>query len=141
MTEEIWRDIPRYHHCEVSNLGRVRYKDYFLYSYTGKGGRPDKIRPAKLTGFGYYQVNIVPEDRSTYGRNESIHNLVAEAFIGPRPAQGYEVDHIDEDKLNNSPDNLRWIHHGENVSRSPNIGRGQKRGRFAGKGIVLGDKI
>ena len=130
--EEIWKGVPRYSNCEVSNLGRVRYKEEFLRSHPGRGKRPFPIRPLKLGGFGYYQVNLVPPDRSNYGHTESVHNLVAEAFIGPRPQKGFEVDHIDENKLNNSPENLRWLCHGQNVARSPNIGRGTKRGRFAG---------
>lgn len=116
---EIWKTIPRYPHCEVSNEGRVRYKDsFFIYSHR----LTKQIRPLKLGGFGYFQVNIVPSDRSSYGTTESVHNLVAEAFIGPRPQNGYEVDHIDENKLNNSPENLRWICHGHNTIRSTNTG-------------------
>ena len=131
---EIWKTIPRYPHCEVSNTGKVRYKeDFYLRCHR----LTKRERPIKLGGFGYYQVNIVPEDRSSYGNTESIHNLVAESFIGPKPSNFHRVDHIDENMLNNSPTNLRWITHAENVSRSPNVGKGKKHGRFAGKGIVF----
>ena len=116
---EYWKTIPRYQHCEVSDKGRVRYKDWFFIQCQSK---TKQIRPLKLAGFGYYQVNIVPEDRSNYGRTESVHNLVAEAFIGPRPEKGYEVDHIDDNKINNFPLNLRWLSHGHNTIRSSNIG-------------------
>ena len=118
MNEE-WRTIPRYHHCEVSNTGRVRYKEEF---YIHCQGLTQRERPARITGFGYLQVKIVPEDRSTYGITESVHNLVAEAFIGPRPNEGYRVDHKDENKLNNDPNNLQWLVHGHNTIKAQNVG-------------------
>ncbi len=109
---EIWKDIPKYPHCEVSNQGRVRYKKEPL-SLIGR--KLKRYRPIKLAGFGYYQVSI-------NGKTESIHNLVAEAFIGPRPDSSYRCHHIDEDKLNNSPNNLQWLVHGHNTIRPPNTG-------------------
>ena len=36
-----------------------------------------------------------------------VHHLVAEAFIGPRP-EGMLCLHRDDDKLNNTPENLYW---------------------------------
>jgi hypothetical protein len=56
------------------------------------------------------------------GKTESVHNLVAEAFIGPRPGREYRVDHIDDNKLNNTPTNLRWVHHGTNTKKSGRCG-------------------
>jgi hypothetical protein len=118
MIEE-WKTIPRYPHCEVSNTGRVRYKDYF---YISSHGLTKQERPTFIAGFGYLQVTIVPEDKSSYGVTESVHNLVAEAFIGPRPDEGYRVDHKDENKLNNDPNNLQWLVHGHNTIKAQNTG-------------------
>ena len=47
-----------------------------------------------------------------------VHNVVAEAFHGPKPADNYLVDHIDCNKLNNRPDNLEWVTRSENARRS-----------------------
>lgn len=116
---ELWKEIPRYPHCEASNIGRIRYKEEF-WCTCPRGTK--QVRPLKLGGFGYLQVNIVPEDRSNYGKTESVHNLIAETFIGPRLSKFYRVDHRDEDKLNNLPGNLRWLDHGHNTIRSPNTG-------------------
>lgn len=104
--EEIWKDIPRYPYCEVSNTGKVRYKEGIRLH-----GLTIRERPLKLGGFDYYQVVID-------GRTESVHNLVAEAFIGSRPQKGLKVDHINEDKLDNRPENLRWLSHPANTIRS-----------------------
>ena len=104
---EIWKVIPKYPFCEASDLGRIRYIDM-----KGRHAKTKQIRPQKLGGFGYLQVSI-------NGTTESVHNLVTEAFHGLRPGKGYRADHIDEnDKLNNTPSNLRWLIHGHNTMRS-----------------------
>ena len=49
-----------------------------------------------------------------------IHRLVAQAFI-PNPESKKEVNHIDENKLNNKSDNLEWLSHCENIEFSLGI--------------------
>ena len=44
-----------------------------------------------------------------------IHIIVAKAFHGEPPTNGHIVDHIDTNRQNNRPDNLRWITRLENV--------------------------
>lgn len=46
-----------------------------------------------------------------------IHRLIAITYID-NPCGFDTVDHIDENKFNNSVDNLRWLSRGENKSRS-----------------------
>lgn len=109
--EELWKEIPRYPFCEVSNAGRVRYKNgHYVH------GLALQMRPLKLGGFGYYQVNIK-------GKTESVHNLVAETFIGSKPSEFHRVDHINGNKLDNIPENLRWITHGANTKRAAGSGK------------------
>ena len=55
-----------------------------------------------------------------------IHRLMAEAFHGPPEKKSDIVDHIDEDKTNNSPWNLQW------VSKSVNGKLYYKNGGVAG---------
>jgi hypothetical protein len=45
-----------------------------------------------------------------------VHNLVLEAFAGPRP-EGHEADHIDFDRANNRLENLRWLPRNKNRGR------------------------
>jgi hypothetical protein len=47
-------------------------------------------------------------------RSHTIHSLIAEAFIGPRP-EGADIDHIDGDRKNNAISNLRYVSHKINV--------------------------
>lgn len=46
-----------------------------------------------------------------------VHRLIALAFI-PNPDNLETVDHVNENKKDNRPENLRWMTRGENKSRS-----------------------
>lgn len=49
------------------------------------------------------------------------HRVVAEAYLGPCP-EGYEVDHIDNNRANNSIRNLRYVTKSENNQKSYDSG-------------------
>lgn len=51
--------------------------------------------------------------------SERVHRIVAFAFIGEPPTQDYVVDHIDTNRRNNRPQNLRWLTRLENVLNNP----------------------
>lgn len=48
-----------------------------------------------------------------------IHRIVATAFHGEPPTKEHVVDHIDTNKRNNRPENLRWVTRLENVLLNP----------------------
>src|SRR5690554_6885923 len=48
-----------------------------------------------------------------------IHRIIATAFHGEPPTNEHVVDHIDTNKQNNRPDNLRWVTRLENVLLNP----------------------
>lgn len=101
MIEE-WRKIVGYEGLyEVSSLGRVRSLDRYLKnghcSYRLHKGKV--LSPAKNTN-GYFSVCL-------QGKRFMIHRLVAQAFI-PNIDNLPQVNHKDEDKANNSVDNLEW---------------------------------
>jgi hypothetical protein len=48
-----------------------------------------------------------------------IHRIVATAIHGEPPSKEYVVDHIDTNRQNNRPDNLRWVTRLENVLLNP----------------------
>ena len=61
-------------------------------------------------------------------RSFKIHELIARAFLGSRP-RNHDVDHIDGDKLNNAPSNLRYVTRSQNLRGSRKItGNSQYRG-------------
>ena len=98
-----------------------RFRDEWNYEYPtiGRNGKPytmKKHRPAYYKKLktsinksnGYYQVN--------YGKTGSAHRIIAECYLGPCPI-GYEVDHIDGNKLNNHPSNLQYLTKEQNLAK------------------------
>lgn len=71
-------------------------------------------------GCGYRQVAIA-------GKRYSVHRLVAEAFFGEIP-DGYEVDHINRNRGDNSVENLRIVTPSENQRNTSQNDRVDARG-------------
>nr|DAP66827.1 MAG TPA: homing endonuclease [Caudoviricetes sp.] len=89
---EIWKNIELFERYSVSNFGNVRN------NITGK-----ILKPRKHTN-GYVRV-VLCKDKKRYDRY--IHRLVAQAFIS-NPNNLPEINHKDENKLNNFVENLEW---------------------------------
>lgn len=102
MQTEIWKPIEGSSRYEVSNQGNVRH---VKHKKILKGGLPHN---------GYRQVNVYYDNNG--GKiTKCIHQLVAAAFLGPKP-EGVEISHKDNDKSNNRAGNLEeYITHEENV--------------------------
>lgn len=90
---------------EVSDQGRVRSLDRITY---GRNGSTRVARGRILTpatgSTGYLTVSL---SNRSHHKMRMVHILVAEAFIGARPA-GHYCCHGDGVKLNNNLVNLRW---------------------------------
>jgi hypothetical protein len=51
--------------------------------------------------------------------SEVVHRIVAYAFLGEPPSQQHIIDHIDTNRQNNRPENLRWLTKLENILNNP----------------------
>lgn len=51
--------------------------------------------------------------------SEKVHRIVAFAFLGEPPTPQHVVDHIDTNRRNNRPENLRWLTKLENSLNNP----------------------
>ena len=51
--------------------------------------------------------------------SHKVHRIVATAFHGEQPSKSHVVDHIDTNRRNNRPKNLRWVTRLENILLNP----------------------
>ena len=79
----------------------------------------DKILSQSISNSGYYRVHLCKDGKAKW---YAVHKLVAQTFI-PNPLHLPEVNHKDENKLNNNVDNLEWC----NSKYNTNYGARNKR--------------
>lgn len=109
MADERWRPIRSWEGLyEVSDQGRVRRS-----GGTGRGPFPRVLAPGKW-GYGYQHVHFSDMGRK---KDYSVHRLVADAFLGPLPADK-QVNHKDGDKNNNRVENLEIVSARENYDHA-----------------------
>lgn len=99
---EKWKIIPYEQMYEVSTFGRVRNTN------TGV------VKSLRKDRYGYLRVTLYPS-----GKTYTVHRLVATVWIEGQSNDRCQIDHIDNDKTNNSVENLEWVTPKENVNRIP----------------------
>ena len=97
--KETWKDIEGFPGYQVSDRGRVKNKK------TGQILRPG------LGGVGYLTVALYKNKKST---TKNVHELVALAFLGPKPYK-MTVNHKNGDKTDNDISNLEYVTYRENL--------------------------
>lgn len=106
---EVWKPVPNYEgFYEVSNTGKIRS----AYRYR-------RILKPMISNAGYERVDLF---KNKNRKQFSVHRLVAMTFID-NPDQKPFVNHKDENKTNNSVDNLEWVTHVENCHYGTAIAR------------------
>lgn len=126
---EKWMHVEGWPGYGVSSLGRV---------CSWKHPGPGRMR---VIDFGRAPIFLQPDARNGYlavtlaqsgkkNRRASVHVLVLEAFVGPRPARMHGC-HLDGDRRNNRLENLRWASARENNAHKFAHGTTQ-RGERAG---------
>jgi len=117
MTEE-WCVIPSYPCFEASSFGNIRRV---------RGGRESRLRRPKrrhVTNKGYLAVGL------GNGKKVQVHQLVAEAFLGP--ARGLHVNHKNGLKTDCRISNLEYVTKLDNERHAQELGLspwGDRNGR------------
>ena len=102
---EIWKDISGFDgDYKISSFGRVWSKNKSKDEGILKPGREHS---------GYLRVMLYRDGKIV--ACPLVHRLVAEGFI-PNPDRKPQVNHIDEDKANNTVENLEWMTAKENAN-------------------------
>lgn len=99
--QEIWKDIKGYEGLyQVSNNGLIKNKEGSI------------LKP--FISNGYYRVKLTKQGKR---KNEYIHRIVAYAFLDLDKNKSLQVDHIDNNRLNNNFRNLQLLTQKENIKK------------------------
>ena len=100
----MWKKITDYDY-EINEQGEVRRIGTTV------------LKTASLDKHGYLVLQLWANN---VGRKHYIHRLVAIAFV--EGDHSFTINHIDGNKLNNSPDNLEWITKADNTRHQHETG-------------------
>ncbi len=106
---EKWKVIPSIPEYAVSSIGRVKSLERRLRFLSKKGKecwrvKKETILSQQKQNGGYMIVHLHVD---SIRRAKTVHSLVAESFIGPRP-KGLDVCHRDGKRINNGYKNLKY---------------------------------
>lgn len=106
---EMWKDVKGFEsRYEVSEYGDVRSK------------KTGKFMTKFENNKGYLRVVLFDGQKN---HNAFVHRLVAEAFCERDSDLKTQVNHINENKLDNRAANLEWVTPSENVNHGTSLNR------------------
>ena len=97
-------NIPDYPRYFVTSCGKV-----WSYKY-------NKFLKLRKNNSGYYCVDLCNDGAK---KTFTVHRLVAAAYLN-NPENLPEVDHVDQNRLNNCVNNLRWVSREKNQQNKKN---------------------
>lgn len=111
--KEKWENIQKFEGYQISNFGSVKSLKRQIFRKNGRvQSIKEKIIKPYNNQYGYLKVNL-HKNKKLYSLY--VHRLVAEAFIS-NPNNYEEINHKDENKLNNCVNNLEWCSHRYNCN-------------------------
>lgn len=121
---------------QVNGVPVTCHSDGSITCYNAASGKPKRTFGSDCHG---YKKRIVGN------RHMLVHRLIAHAFYG-RPDKGMSADHINGNRSDNRPENLRWVNNSQNLRgfrkiigkqkyRGVDMNRGRFRARVLGKHV------
>lgn len=118
--KEIWKSIKGYEELyQVSSLGRIKSLRRLGINGRYYGGKI--LKPQIRSGY-----NSVTLYKKNDAKSFVIHRLVAIAFV-ENVFNKTQVNHINEDKIDNNFENLEWVTAKENINHGTAISRRSKK--------------
>ena len=132
MKKEIWKSVKGYEGIyEVSSKGRVRSLDRVVIDINGnKQNLKGCVRKLSLSTEGYPIVNL---NRQGVKKTRTVHQLVAESFLGHTPSKyNLVVDHINGNPTDNNVSNLQLVTARANASTCYRADRNEWSSKLVG---------
>ncbi len=117
MLTEQWKPIKGYEGLyEISNFGKIKALSKTWYgNNNARKVYVEIIMKQKINPQGYFMIGL---SKSNIQKWFNIHNLVWDNFSDiPRNGYKLQIDHIDNNKLNNRFDNLQLLSNRQNTSK------------------------
>lgn len=112
---EVWKDIPGYEGIyQASTFGNIRTVEGKITSNKRYAVRHWKSRILKGRGDNYATGKRVNLWKDGKAKEWLVARVVAITFLGD-PPEGFTVNHIDGNRLNNRVDNLEWLSLADNI--------------------------
>ena len=102
---ETWAAIPNWPGYSVSTNGAVH----------GPSGKA--LRPSSLNS-GYLGIKLRSGGKA---RGTTVHAILLEAHVGPRPSRRHVANHKNGNKQDNRLDNLEWVTNSENILHARDV--------------------
>lgn len=99
LPHEEWCEVGEWPNYLISSKGRVM------------NSKTKRLLKQAISNKGYYEVNLWKNNKGT---TKQVHQLVYSYFNNDQELQGYVINHIDGNKLNNDINNLEKITYQEN---------------------------
>lgn len=101
---------------QVSNLGGIRSVDRYITCHGKYGDYKQFVKGHTISTFIASQYQRAKINRNNKTKHVLIHRAVLESFVpNPDPKIYTDVNHKDENKLNNRLNNLEWCTHSDNL--------------------------
>nr|DAF84371.1 MAG TPA: homing endonuclease [Caudoviricetes sp.] len=115
LINEEWKVVENFPFYRISNYGRL------INKY-------NRVLKPRLQNSGYYFYSLYDGRGRDFQTQITVHKLVMMTFVGLKI--GYDINHIDGNKLNNHLNNLEYITHSDNAKHAYNIGINKGRKGF-----------